>query len=169
MTSDTRTGHQLSCPDACGAKLAPNPVFAFAGAGTGLILTWPLYPGKGAACAVVASSVVWLATARFVLVGAGLMKDRSLVESVGHGQGQEHMLLRGPTQYGTVIAAITMASFKTPTSVVAIGVLCGGDAMAALLGRRFGKHRIPWNKDKVRFKLMFLYTDGRSCEEAACS
>lgn len=120
-----------------------------AGAGTIFALTWPLY-SNGITEAVVASSVVWASTAKFVLVGLKVLHDPQFASSMGAAPGQEHLLLQGPVHYGTVIATLTMFRFKTSFSVVPIGVLCGGDAFAAIIGRWYGKRRLPWNHNKVR-------------------
>lgn len=128
-----------------------------AGAGTVFVLTWPLYPA-GMVEAIVASSVIWAATARFVLVGLKIFPDPQFASSMGAPHGQEHKLLQGPVQYGTVIALLTTFCFKSPSSVIPIGVLCGGDAIAALVGRRFGKQCLPWNNNKVRLHCELLLT-----------
>lgn len=118
------------------------------GAGTVFAMTWPLY-SDNIVSGIVASSVVWLSAAKFLLVGLKVIHDPNFASSMGAASGQEHILLQGPVQYGTVIATLTMTHFKSPFSIVPIGVLCGGDAMAALFGSRYGEQRLPWNKNKT--------------------
>lgn len=120
-------------------------------------MTWPLY-SAGMLDAVVASSVIWTATARYILVGLKIVHDPQFASSMGAPVGQEHKLLQGPVHYGTVTALLTTCCFKSPSSVIPIGVLCGGDAIAALVGRRFGKQRLPWNENKVRLPCESLLT-----------
>jgi dolichol kinase len=75
--------------------------------------------------------------------------DPHLVKAVGHGPGTERLLLQGPLQYGCVASIISALAFCTPTGVIALGVLCFGDATAALIGKRYGRFRLPWNASKV--------------------
>lgn len=118
-------------------------------------MTWPLY-SDNIVSGIVASSVVWLSAAKFLLVGLKVIHDPNFASSMGAASGQEHILLQGPVQYGTVIATLTMTHFKSPFSIVPIGVLCGGDAMAALFGSRYGEQRLPWNKNKVRLEFCII-------------
>ena len=115
------------------------------------VLTWPLFPAPSLLTNCVAASVVGAATVQFILVGTGVIKDKRLVNGVGHGPGHERKLLEGPTQYGIVLTAATAAAFRKPLSVVLIGVLCAGDATAALVGRAIGRIPLPWCKNKVCF------------------
>jgi len=118
-------------------------------------MTWPLY-STGIVNGIVASSVVWVSTIQFLLVGLKIVHDPHFASSMGAPPGQEHLLLQGPVQYGITVASLTVFSFKSPLSIIPIGVLCGGDAIAALVGSRFGRHRIPWNQSKVRCQNVFV-------------
>eukprot|EP00892_Ulva_mutabilis_P011811 jgi/Ulvmu1/9001/UM005_0092.1 len=111
-------------------------------------MTWPLY-SRSVVHGIVASSVVWVSTVQFLLVGLKIVHDPKFASSMGAPPGQEHTLLRGPVQYGTIIASLTMFRFKSPFSIIPIGVLCGGDAIAALIGNHFGTRRLPWNENKT--------------------
>ena len=117
--------------------------------GTICVVTWPLFPKPSLLTNCVAASVVGAATVQFILVGTGILKDKRLVNGVGHGTGHERKLLEGPTQYGLVLTAVTAAAFRTPFSVVLTGVLCAGDATAALVGRAVGRVPLPWCQNKV--------------------
>lgn len=111
-------------------------------------MMWPLY-NSGMIDGVVASTVVWGSTVQFLLVGLKIVHDPTFASSMGAPPGQEHLLLRGPVQYGIAIATLTAFFFKSPFSIIPIGILCGGDATAALAGSRFGVRRVPWNQNKV--------------------
>lgn len=121
-----------------------------AASGPIFVLCWPLYPDSTWTSALVAASVLVFGGAQFVLVGTRAIEDPLFVRAVGHGPGHERQLLKGPVQYAVAICLLTALAFRTPFAVVAIAVLCFGDATAALVGRGLGRHALPWNRGKVR-------------------
>lgn len=67
-------------------------------------------------------------------------------------QGRRQELLQGPVLYGLAIVACTVYFWRTtPAGIMGIAVLCVGDGMAEVIGRRYGRDQLPHNKDKVRF------------------
>jgi hypothetical protein len=119
------------------------------------MLTWPLYPDPSWLTNTVAASIVACATLQFVLVGLGIVKDPTFVRALGQGPGSERLLLHGPLQYGVVMTGLTACRFRCPTSVVAVAVLSFGDATAALVGKRYGRHSLPWCRRKVRSSVVY--------------
>lgn len=66
--------------------------------------------------------------------------------------GERRELLRGPLQYGLAIAALTAWFWRdSPVGVLGIAVLCAGDGMADIIGRRFGQaNKLFYSPQKVR-------------------
>ena len=59
-------------------------------------------------------------------------------------------LLRGPLYYVLVLMAATTVYWReSPVGVVAMSLMCGGDGLADVVGRRLGQgNRLPWNQAK---------------------
>ena len=59
-------------------------------------------------------------------------------------------LLRGPLYYILVLIAVTLAYWReSPAGMVAVALMCGGDGIADIVGRRYGKgNPLPWNGNK---------------------
>ena len=59
-------------------------------------------------------------------------------------------LLRGPLYYVLVLLAATTWYWRdSPVGFVACSLMCGGDGLADVVGRRWGASgRLPWNPDK---------------------
>lgn len=112
------------------------------------MLCWPLFPVQELVH-LAAASIPLLGTMHFTLIGTGLVRDSKFVKSIGHEEGQEHMLLLGPVQYGICVTVLTLSAFRRPLSMIPISVLCAGDSAAALWGFHKGKKKCPWNKGKV--------------------
>ncbi len=69
-----------------------------------------------------------------------------------HGRREE--LLRGPMYYGIIHTAMTLMYWRSsPAGMTALAVLCGGDGLADIVGRRWGRllGPLPHNKSKVRY------------------
>jgi phytol kinase len=117
--------------------------------GTGLffVLCWPLFPNSPAT-PYIAALVPLLITIQFVLVGTGILKDESAIESMSR-TGERREILRGPLYYGVVFVLLTILYwYESPTGIIALMLMSGGDGLADILGRKFGKARLPWNSEK---------------------
>ena len=59
-------------------------------------------------------------------------------------------LLRGPLYYVMVLLAVTIYYWReSPTAFVIVALMCGGDGIADIVGRRFGKgNPLPHNSNK---------------------
>ena len=59
-------------------------------------------------------------------------------------------LLRGPLYYVLVLMAATTTYWReSPVGVVAMSLMCGGDGLADVVGRRLGRgNALPWNPAK---------------------
>jgi phytol kinase len=95
-----------------------------------------------------AALVPFAITAQFALVGTGVIKDPAAVQSMSRS-GDRREILRGPLYYGIVFVLITLVYwYDHPAGIVALMLLCGGDGLADIWGRRFGRRRLPWNPGK---------------------
>lgn len=120
------------------------------GTGPLFMLTWQLYPPVPDA-RYVAALVPLLMALRFAAVGLGLLKDPALVAGATR-RGARQELLRGPLAYGLVHAAACLWWWRdSPSGVLALAVLCGGDGAAEVLGSRWGHllGQLPHNKQKT--------------------
>jgi phytol kinase len=117
------------------------------GTGPFFVLCWLLF--NNAPYARYMAALVPLAiTIQFALVGSGLIKDRAAVQAMSRS-GDPREILRGPLYYGIVFVVLTIAFWKDhPAGSVALMMLCGGDGLAEILGRTFGKKSLPWNRSK---------------------
>ncbi len=117
------------------------------GTGPLFILCWLLFDDAPVA-RWLAALVPFAITAQFALVGLGIMKDEAAVQAMSR-TGDRREILRGPLFYGIVFVVLTLWFWlDTPTGMVALLLMCGGDGLADVLGRRYGKARLPWNKGK---------------------
>jgi phytol kinase len=58
----------------------------------------------------------------------------------------------GPLLYGLIHAAFTVVYWRaSPDGIVGLAALCGGDGLADIVGRRWGRRlgRVSWSPQKV--------------------
>lgn len=95
-----------------------------------------------------AALVPLLITLQFLLVGIGVIQDDAAVKAMSR-TGDRREILRGPLYYGLIFVILTiMFWLDTPIGIVALMLMCGGDGLADILGRRFGHRKLPWNTSK---------------------
>lgn len=88
-------------------------------------------------------------TLQFALVGFGVIRDPAAVEAMSR-TGDRREILRGPLFYGIVFVLLTTIFWRySPIGLVALMILCGGDGMADIIGKQFGKHSLPWAPKKT--------------------
>ena len=87
-------------------------------------------------------------TVQFALIGLGLLKDEASVKAMSRS-GDRREILRGPLYYGIAFVAVTLIFWKTsPIGIVALMLMCGGDGIADVVGRRIASPKLPWSKEK---------------------
>src|SRR3990170_5649426 len=117
------------------------------GTGPLFVLCWPLFSNSPAS-RYLAALVPLLITVQFILVGIGLLRDEAAVQAMSR-TGNPREILRGPLYYGIVFIVVTILYwYDSPVGIVALMLMCGGDGLADIIGRRFGKIKLPWNADK---------------------
>jgi len=117
------------------------------GTGPIFVLCWLMFSNTAYA-RYLAALVPLAITTQFVLVGTGIIKDESAVKAMSR-TGDRREILRGPLFYGIIFVLMTVIFwYDSPIGIVALMLMCGGDGLADILGRRLGKVKLPWNKRK---------------------
>ncbi|KAE8038718.1 hypothetical protein FH972_011197 [Carpinus fangiana] len=58
-------------------------------------------------------------------------------------------LLRGPLYYVLVLILCALVFWReSPVGVISLAMMCGGDGIADIIGRRFGSSKLPYNQQK---------------------
>ncbi len=117
------------------------------GTGPLFVLCWLLFNNAPEA-PYLAALVPLLITAQFALIGLGIIKDEAAVQAMSR-TGDRREILRGPLFYGLIFVLLTVLYWKSPAGVAALMLLCGGDGIADLVGRRWGRHPLPWSRRKT--------------------
>jgi phytol kinase len=117
------------------------------GTGPIFVLCWLMYPDVSIS-RWLAALVPLVITAQFVLVGTGILKDEAAVKAMSR-TGDRREILRGPLFYGIVFVAITLLYWKDSLiGIPALMILCGGDGVADIVGRRIRSAKLPWSPEK---------------------
>ena len=122
------------------------------------MLTWPLFSSAPEA-KFFAAAVPLLQGIRLAAIGSGVVKNENAVRAVSR-EGDRSELLRGPLFY-TGVMVVTTALFwrSSPSGVAALSLMCGGDGLADIVGRRLGKGNKLWfneNKSAAGSAAMFI-------------
>ncbi|HEY9077105.1 MAG TPA: phosphatidate cytidylyltransferase [Anaerolineaceae bacterium] len=107
-----------------------------------------------------AALVPFAITVQFILVGKGLMKDQSAIDSMSR-TGNPAEILRGPLYYGIMFVLLTVIFWKdSPVGIIALMLLCGGDGLADIIGRRVKSHKLPWSERKTILGSVSVFIGG---------
>ncbi|RME07313.1 MAG: phosphatidate cytidylyltransferase [Anaerolineae bacterium] len=118
------------------------------GTGPIFVLCWLLFDDAPAA-RYLAALVPLTITAQFVLVGLGVIRDDAAVQAMSRS-GDRREILRGPLFYGVMFVLLTVLYWKeSPIGMTALMLMCGGDGLADVVGRRWGKKTLPWAAGKT--------------------
>jgi phytol kinase len=129
------------------------------GTGPLFVLCWLLF-NDSPSSPFLAALVPAVITLQFILVGTGIIKDNAAVKAMSR-TGDRREILRGPLFYGIVFILLTVFYWKrNPIGITALMLMCGGDGLADILGRRFGKHRLPWNPHKSWMGSLGMFIGG---------
>lgn len=117
------------------------------GTGPIFVLCWLLFPDEPAA-RWLAALVPLMIVIQFALVGLGVIQDDAAVQAMSrHGDRRE--ILRGPLYYGIAFIALTILFWKdSPIGMTALMLMCGGDGLADIVGRRIASPKLAWSRDK---------------------
>ncbi|NET33962.1 MAG: phosphatidate cytidylyltransferase [Cyanothece sp. SIO1E1] len=133
------------------------------GTGPLFVLCWNLFSAEPWA-RYLAALVPGAIALQFISVGLGFIKDPAAVQAMTRN-GDPKEILRGPLYYGIVFVLCTVLFWRdSPVGILALMMMCGGDGLADIIGRRWGTHKLPFNADKswIGSMAMFLgsYTFG---------
>lgn len=129
------------------------------GTGPIFVLCWLMYPDVGIA-RWLAALVPLLITAQFALVGTGILKDEAAVKAMSR-TGDRREILRGPLFYGIMFVAITLIYWKDSLiDIPALMMMCGGDGIADIVGRRIHSAKLPWSPDKSAAGTLSVFAGG---------
>lgn len=121
--------------------------FIHIGTGPIFVLCWLMYPDLPIS-RWLAALVPLVITAQFALVGTGIIKDEAAVNAMSR-TGDRREILRGPLFYGIVFVLITLLYWKDSLiGIPALMMMCGGDGIADIVGRRIRSMRLPWSTEK---------------------
>ena len=121
--------------------------FIHIGTGPIFVLCWLIFPDM-AISRYLAALVPLLITVQFVLVGTGIMKDDAAVQAMTR-TGNPREILRGPLFYGIVFVVLTVVYWKdSPIGITALMMMCGGDGVADIVGRRIRSPKLFWSREK---------------------
>lgn len=117
------------------------------GTGPLFVLCWLLFRDTPDA-RWLAALVPFAITIQFALIGFGVIKDEASVQSMSR-TGDPKEILRGPLFYGLMFVVLTLLYWKaSPIGIVALMMMCGGDGIADIVGRRVVSAKLPWSSEK---------------------
>ncbi|HEB64529.1 MAG TPA: phosphatidate cytidylyltransferase [Chloroflexi bacterium] len=118
------------------------------GTGPIFLLCWLLFP-EIPVSRWLAALVPLAITAQFALVGLGIIQDEAAVQAMSR-TGDRGEILRGPLYYGVMFVLLTLLFWKEhPAGMVALLMMCGGDGLADVVGRRIPSPALPWSRRKT--------------------
>lgn len=130
-----------------------------AGTGPIFVTCWLLFKNTPDA-RFLAATIPLIITAQFVLVGLGVIRDPAAVKAMSR-TGDRREILRGPLFYGVIFVIVTILYwYDSPVGIIALMLMCGGDGLADIFGRRFGHQKLPWNKGKSWIGSLGMFLGG---------
>ena len=117
------------------------------GTGPLFVLCWNLYSDQAIA-RYLAALVPLAITLQFLAIGTQLIADSAAVQAMTR-EGKPEEILRGPLYYGIAFILCTVLFWRqSPIGILALMLMCGGDGLADVVGRRLGKHKLPFSLHK---------------------
>ncbi len=135
--------------------------FIHIGTGPIYVASW-LFFRESPSARFLAALVPLLITIQFGLVGLGVIQDEAAVKAMSRS-GDRREILRGPLFYGIVFVAVTLLFWRvSPVGMVALMLMCGGDGLADIVGRRWGRQALPWSSRKTWTGSLGMFLGGWS-------
>src|SRR5215208_1306738 len=129
------------------------------GTGPIFVLCWLMFPALPIS-RWLAALVPLLITVQFALVGTGILEDEAAVKAMSR-TGDRREILRGPLFYGIMFVAITLIYWKVSLiGIRALMMMCGGDGIADLVGRRARSPKLPWSPQKSVAGTLSVFAGG---------
>lgn len=118
------------------------------GTGPIFVICWLLF-NPTANARYLAAIIPLMITFQFLLVGMGIMKDEAAVQAMSR-TGDRKEILKGPLFYGIAFVVLTSIYwYDSPIGIIALMILCGGDGLADIIGRKNWTSKIPWSAKKT--------------------
>ncbi|MFQ6624881.1 hypothetical protein Gotur_003537 [Gossypium turneri] len=131
----------------CGADQKLNRKLVHISIGLVFMLCWPLF-SAGYRGAILAAITPGVNIIRMLLIGSGIWKDEATVKSMSR-YGNYRELLKGPLYYAITVTLACVVYWRTsPIGIAALCNLCAGDGLADVVGRRLGRKKLPYNRNK---------------------
>jgi phytol kinase len=129
------------------------------GTGPIFVLCWMLFP-ETPYSRFLAAVIPLAITLQFALVGLGIIKDQAAVDAMTR-TGNRAEILRGPLFYGIVFVGLTLIYWRNSLiGMTALMLLCGGDGLADIVGKRVHSLPIPWAKKKSLAGTLAMFAGG---------
>jgi phytol kinase len=129
------------------------------GTGPIFVFCWLMFPDLSIS-RWLAALVPLLITVQFALVGTGILRDEAAVKAMSR-TGDRREILRGPLFYGIMFVAITLIYWKDSfIGIPALMMMCGGDGIADIVGRRVHSAKLPWSPDKSVAGTLSVFVGG---------
>ena len=129
------------------------------GTGPIFVLCWLMVPDLPIS-RWLAALVPFAITVQFALVGLGIMKDEASVQAMSR-TGDRREILRGPLFYGIMFVVLTIVYWKdSPIGITALMMMCGGDGIADIVGRRVRSPKLAWSREKSVAGLVSVLVGG---------
>ncbi|TYG77202.1 hypothetical protein ES288_D03G175600v1 [Gossypium darwinii] len=115
----------------CGVDQKLNRKLVHISIGLVFMLCWPLFSAgyRGA-------------------ILAAITPDEATVKSMSR-YGNYRELLKGPLYYAITVTLACVVYWRTsPIGIAALCNLCAGDGLADVVGRRLGRKKVPYNRNK---------------------
>lgn len=129
------------------------------GTGPLFVITWLFFNGSPEA-RFLAAMIPLAITAQFALVGLSIWRDQAAVAAMSR-TGDPREILRGPLFYGIVFVALTLIYWlDSPIGMIALMLLCGGDGLADVVGKRVRSPRLPWSPQKSTAGSLAMFAGG---------
>src|SRR6266511_4204668 len=129
------------------------------GTGPIFVLCWLMFPNLPIS-RWLAALVPLLITVQFALVGTGILKDEAAVKAMSR-TGDRREILRGPLFYGIMFVALTLIYWKDSLiGIPALMMMCGGDGIADIVGRKIKSPKLPWSPEKTLAGFLSVFAGG---------
>ena len=132
------------------------------GTGPIFVLCWLFFNDRDGLARYLAALVPLAITVQFAMVGSGIIKDPAAVQAMSR-TGDRREILRGPLYYGIAFVILTILFWKDSlVGIVALMILCGGDGLADVIGKRLGSAHLPWSPRKTWAGSLSMFIGGWS-------
>ena len=129
------------------------------GTGPIFVLCWLMFPDLPIS-RWLAALVPLVITAQFVLVGTGIITDEAAVKAMSR-TGDRREILRGPLFYGIAFVFVTLIYWRDSLiGIPALMMMCGGDGIADIVGRRVRSPKLLWSPEKSLAGSLSVFVGG---------